>query len=110
MVVVETRQFERQAELLITPEEKHALIWFVGLHPESGDLIQGTGGARKLRWATGGHGKRGGVRLVYYFHSEAIPLFLFTVYKKGRKDDLTKVEEESLRKLIRTIRRELIRR
>jgi len=110
MVVVETRQFEKQAALLMGPEEKHALIWFVGLHPESGDVIQGTSGARKLRWSSGGRGKRGGIRVIYYFHSEAIPLFLFTVYQKGRKDDLTGAEQESLRKIIKDIRRELIRR
>ncbi len=104
MVIVETRQFEVQSDLLMTADEKSAMMWFVALHPEAGDRIPGTGGARKLRWAVGSRGKRGGVRVVYYYRDEATPLFLLTVYKKGRKDDLSQAEQKTLGSIIKVIR------
>jgi hypothetical protein len=69
-------------------------------HPRPGDLIQGTGGIRKLRWARGGRGKSGGVRVIYYFHSDRIPLDLLTVFGKGEKADLSKGERNELAKLV----------
>ena len=52
--------------------------------------MQGTGGIRKLRWSAQGRGKSGGVRVIYYFHNETMPLFLLTVFGKGEKANLTK--------------------
>ena len=73
------------------------------MDPESGDLIPNTGGARKLRWAVGAQGKRGGVRVVYYFGGRC-SLILFAVHKKGRKDDLTEKEKAELKRIIKAIR------
>jgi hypothetical protein len=72
----------------------------IGTQPESGDLMPGTAGVRKLRWALEGKGKRGGARIVYYFHSSAMPIFLPTVFAKNEKTDLSKPEKNELRKLI----------
>jgi hypothetical protein len=85
MTVVETPFFLRKAAGLLDEEERSDLVAFVGAHPDTGDVIPETGGVRKLRWAVRGHGKRGGARVIYYFHSEAFPLFLLTVYGKGQK-------------------------
>jgi mRNA-degrading endonuclease RelE of RelBE toxin-antitoxin system len=57
----------------------------VGSTPEAGDLVPESGGIRKLRWAAKGKGKSGGVRVIYYFHSEALPVFLLTVYAKNQR-------------------------
>jgi hypothetical protein len=62
--------------------------------------MPGTGGVRKLRWALEGKGKRGGARIIYYFHSRAMPIFLLTVFSKNEKVDLSKSEKNELRKLI----------
>jgi hypothetical protein len=70
---------------------------FVGANPDVGDIIPETGGVRKLRWSVRGRGKRGGVRVIYYFHSEAFPLFLLTVYTKNQKANLTKAGETNSR-------------
>ncbi len=67
MTMWESRTFIRQAEELMSAEENSALKFYLGLQPEAGDLIPDTGGVRKLRWAVGSKGKRGGVRVVYYF-------------------------------------------
>ncbi len=60
--------------------------------------MQGTGGIRKLRWSAQGKGKSGGVRVIYYYHNEGIPLFLLTVFGKGEKANLTKAERNELAK------------
>ncbi len=58
--------------------------------------MQGTGGIRKLRWSAQGRGKSGGVRVIYYYHNGTIPLFLLTVFGKGEKANLSKVERNHL--------------
>ncbi len=81
------------------------MIDHLGAQPRAGDLIQGTGGIRKLRWARGGRGKSGGVRVIYYFHSDRIPLYLLTVFGKGEKADLSKGERNELGKLVDVLKR-----
>jgi hypothetical protein len=70
MTMWESESFIRQAEELMSAEEKRCVMFYLGLQPEAGELIPDTGGARKLRWAVGSRGKRGGVRVVYYFGGE----------------------------------------
>ncbi len=67
-------------------------------HPQAGDIMQGTGGIRKWRWAAQGRGKSGGVRVIYYYHNRTIPLFLLTVFGKGEKANLSKSECNDLSK------------
>jgi mRNA-degrading endonuclease RelE of RelBE toxin-antitoxin system len=100
MTVVETPFFLKKAASLMRDDEREDLIGFVGLRPEAGDVIPETGGVRKLRWGREGKGKRGGVRLIYYFHNEAFPLFLLTVYAKNQKGNLTKAERNELKQLV----------
>jgi hypothetical protein len=59
-----------------------------------------SGGVRKVRWAARSRGKRGGFRVVYYFHSEAFPVFLLIVYSKSQKANLTKAERNELKTLV----------
>src|SRR5690349_7666475 len=100
MTVVETPFFLRKALGLLTDEEREQLIGFVGANPEMGDVVPESGGVRKLRWAAKGKGKRGGVRIIYYFHSHAFPVFLLTVYAKNQKANLTRAERNELRDLV----------
>ena len=68
-------------------------------HPDDGDIIQGTGGIRKMRWAVKDTGKRGGYRVIYYYHSEDIPLAALLLYRKNKKTDLTEQEKKMFKKL-----------
>ena len=69
-------------------------------HLAADDLIEGTGGVRKLRWARDGRGKSGGVRVISYFHSEAMPLYLLTMFAKNERANLSKAERNALADLV----------
>jgi hypothetical protein len=61
--------------------------------------MEGAGGVRKLRWAREGRGKSGGVRVIYFFYNDGIPLYLLTIYGKNEKDNLSAAERNELAKL-----------
>jgi len=103
ITVAETSEFSGRAGKLLSEEERNELIYFLALRPKSGVVMEGTGGIRKLRWAREGKGKSGGVRIVYFFHSEKMPLYLLTVYGKNEKDDLSDSERNELAKLARML-------
>lgn len=85
VTIVETREFLRQAAATFSAEELEALKLYLAVNATAGVVIPGSGGIRKLRWGAGGKGKRGGARGIYYFHSEAMPLFLLSAYSKTRR-------------------------
>lgn len=97
--IVELPEFIRTSEGLFSDEEKRSLINYLATHPQSGDLIRGTGGIRKLRWAIQGKGKSGGARVIYYYHNETIPLFLLTAFGKNEKANISPAERNDLAKL-----------
>ena len=61
--------------------------------------MQGTGGIREFRWACGNKGKSSGVRVIYYYHNESMPLFLLSIFGKSEKSNLSKSERNELAKL-----------
>jgi len=67
MVIVETSIFTRQVQDLLSDDEYRSLQITLAKRPEVGALIEGSGGLRKVRWALAGRGKRGGVRVIYYW-------------------------------------------
>lgn len=98
--VIETASFLRKAsEAGMTDIERYHLVTMLGEQPEMGDLIQGTGGVRKIRFGGKGKGKSGGFRVISLYHSTSIPVFLLTCYAKGAKVNLTKAERNGLAKL-----------
>lgn len=68
--------------------------------------MRGTGGIRKLRWSRSGRGKSGGVRVIYYFHSERIPLYLLTLFGKNEQENLTAAERNQLAGLVELLVKE----
>ena len=67
LTVAETPEYLRRADRLLSSAEQTRVVEYLAANPRTGDLIRGTGGVRKLRWARGGRGKSGGVRVIYYF-------------------------------------------
>jgi hypothetical protein len=99
MVFIETPVFTRQVWELLSDEAYSAFQWYMALNPEAGDVIQGTGGLRKVRWSVAGGGKRGGVRVIYFHVAAQAEVRLLLIYRKGVKDDLTAAEKRTLRRL-----------
>jgi hypothetical protein len=99
ITVAETPLFVRQAEAIWDEDERLEFVTYIARNPEAGDVIPGTGGVRKVRWSRSGMGKRGGVRVVYFYHDGERPLYLLMVYAKARREDLSPAEKRSVREL-----------
>lgn len=84
-------------------DERIAFIDHIARNPEEGDIIRGTGGVRKVRWAIGGRGKSGGARVIYYYHDDDVPLFLITAFAKSQKGALGKGEKNEMKRLTRIL-------
>ena len=100
ITIAETTEYLRRAEKLLSDDERRDIVAYLARHPKAGDLMEGTGGVRKMRWARGGRGKSAGVRIVYYVHSDAMPLYLLTVFAKNERANLSKSERNGLAELV----------
>jgi hypothetical protein len=100
LTVAELPEYQKTAGRLLAEEDRRAIVDHLAAQPKAGDLIEGTGGVRKLRWARGGRGKSGGVRVIYYFHSEMMPLYLLTMFAKNERANLNKAERNELAGLV----------
>lgn len=98
--------FSRRAEKLLTPDEYADLILLLALRLLAGAEIPGTGGVRKLRFAAQGHGKSGGVRVIYYFFDETNPVYALFLYGKNEQVDLTAAQKSVMTKLAASIKAE----
>ena len=103
ITIAETPPYSRKANKLLSDEERSELLSYLSSHPKSGVLIEGTGGVRKLRWARNSSGKSSGVRVIYYFHSDTMPLYLLTLFAKNEKDNISHEEKAILSKLTKQL-------
>jgi hypothetical protein len=99
ITVLQVPKFKAEATKLIGEDGIEAVAVYLIDHPDSGDVIPGAGGARKLRWAAKGKGKRGGARIVYAYVVIVARVYLLRCYSKGEKADLTADEKKELRQL-----------
>src|SRR5437879_1963666 len=102
--VCETHAFRRAAaDAGMTEAQIETLVDYLAENPTAGDVIEGTGGCRKVRVAAPGKGKSGGYRTVTFFTGETMPVFVMTVFGKGEKANLTKAERNKLREITKEI-------
>lgn len=101
ITVVELPEFIKNSKKCLTDSERGELITYLSNNPRSGKLISGTGGIRKIRWAREGIGKRGGVRVIYFYYNEIMPLFILSVFAKNDKINLSKSERNELAHLVK---------
>jgi hypothetical protein len=102
--VVETPVFLRRAEKLLSQDEHDELIVYLALHPLAGDEIIGTGGVRKVRFAGKGKGKSGGVRVIYYYYDQDMPIYALLIYAKNERVDITPEQRRSVASFAATIK------
>ena len=99
--VVETSEFLRRAkECGVSESERTEIVDFIAANPMAGDVIEGTGGARKVRFARKGRGKSGGYRVITFYSGTDIPVFLLTMFAKNEKTDLTPKEKNALKRAL----------
>lgn len=91
--------FANQAREIWSEDERGDLIDHVARNPESGDVVPGTGGVRKLRWTRAGMGKRGGARVIYFFYQIDAPIYMLLAYAKSEVEDMTPDEKKQVSKL-----------
>ena len=100
MIFIETSFYTRIIADYLSDEEQGKLEAHLIEHPDDGDVIQGTGGIRKLRWGAKGKGKRSGVRVIYFWRTARHHIYLQNIYGKNEATDLTEKEKEYLKKMV----------
>jgi hypothetical protein len=100
LTIAELPEYIRHVEKLMSAAERLDIVNYLSTHPKAGDLMEGTGGVRKLRWGRGAQGKSGGVRVIYYVHSDAMPLYLITIFAKNEQANISKTERNELAELV----------
>ncbi len=104
MIFIESKVFEKLREKYLDDESYRALQNFLVEQPLTGDVIQGTGGLRKLRWSAKGKGKRAGVRTIYLYLTEKSHIHFLTLYAKNEVSDLTTDEKKILKRIVEELK------
>lgn len=103
ITIAETQAYKAQAKSVLNEQDRQDVVDMIAADPTCGMLMQGTGGVRKVRVALSGRGKSGGARVIYFFHNDAIPVYLLAVFAKNEKDNLTKAERNALKTMTQGI-------
>jgi len=85
MIFIETTIFTKLLPKYLSDDEYRVFQGYLLLNPEAGDLVRGSGGVRKVRWAPDGKGKRGGIRIMYFWKKSENEIWLLTLYSKNEK-------------------------
>ena len=103
MVIIETACFEKHRPDYLTEDQYALQGWYLARRPDAGSVIPGSGEIRKLRWPLPGQGKRGGLRVIYYWITPRQQVLMLTLYRKGDATDLTRNELRQLKQTIQAI-------
>jgi len=96
VTVVEAPQFSRQAADLWGEDDRTEFVDFIARNPEAGDVIPETSGVRKIRWRRPGSGKRGGVRVIYFYYNATTPIYLLMIYAKSVRENIAPEAKKAL--------------
>ncbi len=100
MEFIETPLFTKSIQHVMSDDDLRQLQMSLSLYPSTGRVIPGSGGLRKIRWVGSGKGKRGGLRVIYYWIVSQDQIYLLYAYKKSQQEDLTSEQLKSLKDLV----------
>ncbi len=100
MKIIETTIFTKRLKTFLHDEEYRSLQNELILNPEKGKIIRESGGLRKIRWSVRGRGKRGGVRIIYYWLNKKESILMLLIYSKSEQDSLTNKQLKILKTLV----------
>lgn len=103
ITVVETHEFISSTRKLMDDGDREELVKYLAYNPMAGDVMPGTGGVRKLRWGLEGRGKRGGARVIFFFHDLEMPLYLLTAYAKNEQENLSQADCRKMHQVAKQI-------
>lgn len=103
MEFIESSGFSSVRENYLDDQQLNLLQLYLIDSPDAGKIVKGSGGVRKLRWGYGGQGKRGGLRIVYYWSVEKRQILLLTVYRKNEATDISKEAIKTMRKIVKSL-------
>ena len=106
MKFIETTVFSKIRENYFDDSQFHRLQLHLIDRPDAGDVIIGSGGVRKLRWRPPGRGKRGGIRVIYYWITRDNQILFLTAYAKNEADDLSSAAIKSMREIVKGLLRQ----
>ncbi len=101
--IVPIGTFETKARRLLGDAGFEGMLGFLAKRPTAGQIIQGTGGLRKVRFARPGRGKSGGARVIYYYHDKHKPILLLLIYAKADQENITAEQKAQLKKYVNEI-------
>jgi mRNA-degrading endonuclease RelE of RelBE toxin-antitoxin system len=100
ITIVETHSFQKESQKILGESEIDKLKNFLSLNPQSGDIIPGLRGIRKIRWQVNQKGKSSGARIIFFFYNTNMPVFLLDIYRKSEKNDISFKEKKMLNNMI----------
>ena len=101
MKIIETPIFTKRLKNIVDDDDEYRQIQnILILNPESGKIIKGSGGLRKIRWSGSGRGKRGGSRIIYYWLKDEEIIFMLLIYLKNESEDLTQAQIKILKSIV----------
>ncbi len=100
MLIIETSIFIRHIRQLLSDEQYRQVQQHLVARPDAGKIIPGSGGLRKLRWALPGQGKRGGLRIIYYWARSLDQILMLFTYPKQEQEDLSRSQLRLLKRIV----------
>lgn len=106
-VVIATNQFKREVKKILTAKDIDEIASHLQINPEAGDIVQGTGGVRKLRWVNpkNNKGKSGGLRILYYYNGDIL-ILLLSAYSKSDSENVSEAERNRLKEIVPVLTKE----